>query len=322
MYFDDFKVEHIKSPVVSSQSYYPFGLSFDFYNRENSLANQYKFNGKEEQDELDLGLYDYKKRFYSAVLGRFISIDPLADKFPWWTPYQFTGNMPTKYVDLDGMEPASYDFKNGKVYPASDHFRYTPPPGTVPQESYPKGGAGVLNVVGTLSDMVEAPTDPKNTGSNSGSLKNLNKTSKIVGPVADIADVAWDASTTDFSDPKQTGDFVENTAATVVAAGFGPAAPAAAFIMSDTQKPSGTTNPLNLRNSYSVTFRQQNSMINARIKLLKDSYTGNNQTGQTGTSTTTSTTTSGTSGSGSTSSSGSNNSSNKSTSCPDGKCPQ
>lgn len=46
VYFDDFRVEHIKSPVVSSQDYYPFGLTFGNYQRENSLNNQYQYNGK------------------------------------------------------------------------------------------------------------------------------------------------------------------------------------------------------------------------------------------------------------------------------------
>jgi hypothetical protein len=59
VYFDDFKVEHVKSPVVSSQDYYPFGLTFNSHNRENSLVNQYQYNGKETQDELNLGWLDY-----------------------------------------------------------------------------------------------------------------------------------------------------------------------------------------------------------------------------------------------------------------------
>ena len=37
VYFDDFKVEHVKSPVIQSQDYYPFGLTFNSYNRENSV---------------------------------------------------------------------------------------------------------------------------------------------------------------------------------------------------------------------------------------------------------------------------------------------
>jgi hypothetical protein len=34
VYFDDFKVEQVKSPVVQSQDYYPFGLTFNSYQRE------------------------------------------------------------------------------------------------------------------------------------------------------------------------------------------------------------------------------------------------------------------------------------------------
>ena len=46
VYFDDFKVEQVKSPVVQSDDYYPFGLTFGTYQRENSLNNPYQYNGK------------------------------------------------------------------------------------------------------------------------------------------------------------------------------------------------------------------------------------------------------------------------------------
>ena len=44
VYFDDFSVEHVKSPVMSSQDYYPFGLTFNSYQRENSINNKYLYN--------------------------------------------------------------------------------------------------------------------------------------------------------------------------------------------------------------------------------------------------------------------------------------
>lgn len=34
-----------------------------------------------------------------------MSVDPLAPDYPWYTPYQFAGNIPIKYVDVDGLEP-------------------------------------------------------------------------------------------------------------------------------------------------------------------------------------------------------------------------
>lgn len=46
-------------------------------------------------------------RIYDSRLGRFLSLDPLTKEYPWYTPYQFAGNMPLRYIDLDGLEPAT-----------------------------------------------------------------------------------------------------------------------------------------------------------------------------------------------------------------------
>ncbi len=33
-----------------------------------------------------------------------MSLDPLTKSYPWYTPYQFAGNKPVRYIDLDGLE--------------------------------------------------------------------------------------------------------------------------------------------------------------------------------------------------------------------------
>jgi hypothetical protein len=44
-------------------------------------------------------------RIHDPRLGRFLSVDPLTKDYPWYTPYQFAGNMPIVAIDLDGAEP-------------------------------------------------------------------------------------------------------------------------------------------------------------------------------------------------------------------------
>lgn len=68
----------------------------------------YGFNGKEIDKDISTQDYDYGMRIYDARIGRFLSVDPLVKKFPWYTPYQFTGNKPIWAMDLDGQEDRYY----------------------------------------------------------------------------------------------------------------------------------------------------------------------------------------------------------------------
>src|SRR6185312_236923 len=66
------------------------------------------FNGKENDNEVK-GVgnqVDYGIRVYDPRIGRFLSTDPLVSEYPYYTPYQYAGNKPIWYVDLDGKEEA------------------------------------------------------------------------------------------------------------------------------------------------------------------------------------------------------------------------
>lgn len=70
------------------------------------MGYRYGFNGKENDNEVkgEGAQQDYGMRIYDPRLGKFLSVDPLSADFAELTPYQFASNIPTKAVDIDGME--------------------------------------------------------------------------------------------------------------------------------------------------------------------------------------------------------------------------
>ena len=104
VFFDDFTVEHIKSPVVQQDNYYAFGLTFNSYSRENSVENKYKFQGQEHVDDLGLNWDAFTWRNHDPAIGRFFNIDPLSEKFYYNSPYAFSENKVTTHIELEGLE--------------------------------------------------------------------------------------------------------------------------------------------------------------------------------------------------------------------------
>ena len=68
-------------------------------------ADVHKHTGKEFQGFNGLAWYDNNARYYDPILARFTTLDPLAEKYPWLSPYNHCANNPLKYVDLNGLSP-------------------------------------------------------------------------------------------------------------------------------------------------------------------------------------------------------------------------
>jgi len=63
---------------------------------------KYRYQGQELQET---GFYSFKWRNYMPDIGRFFNIDPLAEKYPTWAPYVFSGNRVIDARELEGLEP-------------------------------------------------------------------------------------------------------------------------------------------------------------------------------------------------------------------------
>ncbi len=63
---------------------------------------RYGFNGKE--NDLETGEQDYGMRMYDSKVPHFLSIDPIANKYPELSPYIFASDRPVQGTDRDGLE--------------------------------------------------------------------------------------------------------------------------------------------------------------------------------------------------------------------------
>lgn len=93
--------------IVQSTYYSASGVPFS-----NNLDEQpYLYNGKEFVEAHGWNTYDYGFRGYYAPIGRFTSIDPLAEQCPWQSPYAYAGNNFVNNIDWMGLSNLSFSEK-------------------------------------------------------------------------------------------------------------------------------------------------------------------------------------------------------------------
>ncbi len=99
--------DYLSPVIVSAQGYEAFGSLLAGRNYSSS-SYRYLFQGQEHDDEIEGATgtsYAFEYRAHDPRIGRFLSIDPLANQYAHWAPYSFGGNQVISSKELEGLEP-------------------------------------------------------------------------------------------------------------------------------------------------------------------------------------------------------------------------
>ena len=130
----------LKNSSENACKYYPFGLTIGglgYVSGDNLASQKYKYNGKEEQDDFNLGWIDYGFRFYDPKIARWMCVDPMIEKHYEWSPYVYALNNPIRFIDPDGNEVKDPNGPNNPPRYATNNINRRPPSaGTIEYNRY------------------------------------------------------------------------------------------------------------------------------------------------------------------------------------------
>ena len=89
---------------VEHNDYYPFGKRISDNSLPTVAANRWRFSGKEVQMLGGIGLVDFGARLYDHCMGRWLTQDPIMDKYTRLSPYGYCNNNPILLYDINGAE--------------------------------------------------------------------------------------------------------------------------------------------------------------------------------------------------------------------------
>ncbi|KAA6302580.1 MAG: hypothetical protein EZS26_001087 [Candidatus Ordinivivax streblomastigis] len=89
--------------IMQRMEYFSFGAPLPPFIGD-AAFQPYKYNDKEFDQMHGLNWYDYGARFYDPLASRWLTPDPLAEKYYAISPYAYCGNNPVNRIDPDGKK--------------------------------------------------------------------------------------------------------------------------------------------------------------------------------------------------------------------------
>ena len=97
---------------VQHLQYLPWGESF--VDQRSSTFDGARFTFSAKEKDAETGFSYFGSRYYCSDLSIWLSVDPMASKYPSLSPYVYCANNPVKLVDPNGEEIGDYYSYNGK----------------------------------------------------------------------------------------------------------------------------------------------------------------------------------------------------------------
>ena len=146
----------------------------------NGTGYRYGYQGQEKDDEVKgkSNSLNYKYRMHDPRIGRFFAMDPLTSKYPYYTPYSFSGNIVIHAIELEGLEelvlssPPNLSARP-RTKPTLYRYSETTLPNTI-MFVFPTGTPGISTTITRPLTLAEQRTLKSPKPSNSSSTYSSN----------------------------------------------------------------------------------------------------------------------------------------------------
>jgi RHS repeat-associated protein len=101
-------VSYYRADEKSYADYDPYGMLLPGRFGGGFADQNFGFQGQLKDDELNSSVgtsYAFEYRVHDPRVGRFLSVDPLAQKYPYYSFYAFSGNRVIDMIEFEGLEP-------------------------------------------------------------------------------------------------------------------------------------------------------------------------------------------------------------------------